>query len=442
MYIKIPDEIYENVQKLIKDYGAKNAPQTDDIDKLIDNKSNEYIEYWGEQVTLHKNWQSSPDHPETFLAYITVAEAKLLRSLGLGYSNIDGKYQQHYDNQGIPSFNGYGIGDSDEGSFSTGGNTEGEAEASNNGGGDSGDEDGNYLDSISVVDDAVANLHDDESMQLNEDLSYDITSDDYSYSVNPYGEVTEAIGKSQNENGGYTVNSYSVGFFGATNESYQTDKYGSIVSHETSLFNGLINYDTHYYSENNKQFGTLAELYADTSEVLGFNINENIALGIDIVEDIAQLYYSMKTFETALSIGKYGSSIGNTGLSFTGYYGALESLNTTVDTLQDMSITIGYDGIDMSSIESGEGEPPSPITTEEEYKKYIEGLKYDISNITDIDVQYEWMAGGELYNANAGSFGYLVSTVNEPNRKILGINTKEDRLYDQISLAKQYIKYT
>ena len=127
--IEIPDHLYEDVEQLIKDKGAKNAPDNKDIDALVSEPPEEYTEYWGETVTAKRNWQSSPDHPKTFLAYITVAEAKMLRSMGLGYSEIDGKFQQHYDKYKIPSFNG---------SFG-GNNNEGEAEAGNNtGGGGSG----------------------------------------------------------------------------------------------------------------------------------------------------------------------------------------------------------------------------------------------------------------------------------------------------------------
>lgn len=121
MLINIPDDLYEDIQKLIKDKSAKNNKSVKfDIDTLISkDKSNltkeNDSEYWGEEVTVKRNWKSSPSHPETFLAYITPAEAKLLRSLGLGYSLINGKYQQHFDKDGIPSFNGWGAGDSDYG---------------------------------------------------------------------------------------------------------------------------------------------------------------------------------------------------------------------------------------------------------------------------------------------------------------------------------------
>ena len=114
--IEVPDNILKEVENLIKDKGASNAPDNKDIDTLIANKGTEdYIEYWGETIIAKRNWQSSPDHPKTFLAYITVAEAKMLRSMGLGYSEINGKYQQHYDKDKIPSFNGWGAGDSDYG---------------------------------------------------------------------------------------------------------------------------------------------------------------------------------------------------------------------------------------------------------------------------------------------------------------------------------------
>jgi len=141
--IEVPDHLLEDVEKLVKDKGAKNAPDNSDIDLLIADKgTDEYVEYWGEEVTLKRNWQSDPEHPQTFLAYITVAEAKLLRSLGLGYSLIDHEYRQHYDKNKIPSFNGDFGGPSNAG----------EAEAAANMG-DNNSGGGNSFDAESFFDD-------------------------------------------------------------------------------------------------------------------------------------------------------------------------------------------------------------------------------------------------------------------------------------------------
>lgn len=114
MLVDIPDHLWKDVEQLITDKGALNAPDNKDIDKLVADKTPEYREYWGDTVVTKRNWQSSPDHPKTFLAYITIAEAKMLRSMGLGYSDIagNGKYKQHHDKHGIPSFNGDTFGSS------------------------------------------------------------------------------------------------------------------------------------------------------------------------------------------------------------------------------------------------------------------------------------------------------------------------------------------
>jgi len=99
MLVEIPDDIYDDVQALIKDRGAAHSASVpESIDALIEGDPI--------NVTVPTMWQSAPDHPKTFLTYITVPEAKMLRSMGLGYSFINGRWKQHAHSSGIPSFNG------------------------------------------------------------------------------------------------------------------------------------------------------------------------------------------------------------------------------------------------------------------------------------------------------------------------------------------------
>ena len=55
-------------------------------------------------------WRSEATHPETHLAYITDAEAKLLKNLDIHDSGV--RYEHHIGPLGIPSYNGAGSGDS------------------------------------------------------------------------------------------------------------------------------------------------------------------------------------------------------------------------------------------------------------------------------------------------------------------------------------------
>ena len=109
-----------------------------DLEQLIPEIGDEYQQYFGEIVTTHKNRQGTPGHPKSFLAYITIPEAKLLRSLGLGYSynpETD-KWEQHLSRDGIPSFQGGDGGRS--GSSSSGSSSSGSSSSGGGGGGGGG----------------------------------------------------------------------------------------------------------------------------------------------------------------------------------------------------------------------------------------------------------------------------------------------------------------
>ena len=77
---------------------------------------------------IPEKWKSSPSHPETLLSYITKDEANLLKRANIHNSPKSKPPGSGVGPSGIPSFNGYGVGDDDYGNYSgaTGG-TEGDA---------------------------------------------------------------------------------------------------------------------------------------------------------------------------------------------------------------------------------------------------------------------------------------------------------------------------
>ncbi len=70
-------------------------------------------------VTVPKDWQSSPDHPTTQLAYITKAEKDLLLKKDL-HNSLNGKPNR--GPSGVMSLNGWGDSDGQGGSDTSGGN--------------------------------------------------------------------------------------------------------------------------------------------------------------------------------------------------------------------------------------------------------------------------------------------------------------------------------
>ena len=83
-------------------------------------------------VTVPKNWQSSPDHPTTELAYITKAEKDLLLKKDL-HNSLNGKPNR--GPSGVMSLNGWGDrGDTSDRSYG-GGNVSGGGDNRDYGGG-------------------------------------------------------------------------------------------------------------------------------------------------------------------------------------------------------------------------------------------------------------------------------------------------------------------
>lgn len=97
-------------------------------------------ERWSKKkVKVPVKWQSAPDHPSTKLAYITDAEAELLKRLDLHGSGV--RYADHYGPDGVPSYNGGGSNygsdddDRDQGSTGSGGDLNGGSGTDDFGGG-------------------------------------------------------------------------------------------------------------------------------------------------------------------------------------------------------------------------------------------------------------------------------------------------------------------
>lgn len=297
--VEIPDHLYEDVEQLIKDRGAKNAPDNKDIDALVAESPEEYIEYWGETVTVKRNWQSSPDHPKTFLAYITVAEAKMLRAMGLGYSEIDGEYRQHYDKDGIPSFNGWGEGDSDyggeqqsaedaagtsaTGSTGSNGKTGAEnaaaAEAAAAAGADGFEDLEAKLNALDLLAAGVPELNANEKATLNDGGGYTIEAPDYSYTVNEDGVVTDAKGVSVADEYGYKAyeSVYKKNLVGSTTK-HTTTVGGMKVAGSTSYEAFGLGWGTdQHFNSAGQELGLFDGFVADVLELMTVDITVEVA---------------------------------------------------------------------------------------------------------------------------------------------------------------------
>ena len=121
-----PGSIYNDDQlKIMKGRGNKKRERVSDT-----------------RVTAPARWQSSPDHPETSLAYITDEEMGLLQNLDLHNSGVD--EEMHYGPKGIVSLNGVGGPAGDYGgNEGADGGGRGGGHGASGGGSASGGDDGN-----------------------------------------------------------------------------------------------------------------------------------------------------------------------------------------------------------------------------------------------------------------------------------------------------------
>ncbi len=240
---------------------------------------------------------------------------------------------------------------------------------------------------------------------------------------------------------------YNDGNLEYTSHSYYDDGDIVTVGVETlgiSPSSWLDNAGLPDISVNGIDTGILGSIGFALGEKLGYDPKSGALAGLAI-GSMVSLHMSLTSLPTAMAMVDYGSKYGLAGVQLAGYYSALQSWGNVLNTMEDMSIAFGYKGVpalnmapvDMHGIDNRIYFQQLLQETMTYYKRA--SISNDI--VAEVDMEYEWNAGGEFYNANAGSFGYQVSTISEPNRGILGINTKEDKLYDQIALANQYIKF-
>ncbi len=441
MFIDISDDLYEEILQLIKDKGAKNKHKVSfDIDSLIaSTATNKYVEYWGETVTIKRNWQSNPEHPKTFLAYITVAEAKLLRSLGLGYSFKNSNFEQHFDNNNIPSFNGYGVGDSDSNGMSSGdGNSEGESEAS--GGFNDSSDDGWTTENFTNPDTGQTG-----TVSFNQDGNYNVSYDDgtgfgFSDGLNDGAGGNYSYGDDDSD--GVADASYNFGdtsiFNGLFGEELATQEYLSAVGKFdggtlSSFTNGDLSYTESFYSIDGYEIGLGKEefrwlsptswldsiiadvtingydvgILGDIGFGLGGLIDDESALIGGIVGGVLGITVAGYVNYTMINAGNYmigaGKVLGNSKITVAGYTTLVSAFVGIYNNLQELNTLFGgyTTGISMmDNISGGNSGKKFNIAFEKAVAQY-EADNYQrqmyASSVLDGTV-YDKMAGGIIYN--------------------------------------------
>jgi hypothetical protein len=196
--------------------------------------------------------------------------------------------------------------------------------------------------------------------------------------------------------GGYNIDHYNTNFDGSLNPSDHHRNAGKWYGSS---------WDTHYFSQNNQEFGILAELYADMSELLGYKYSESFAQGVETVGAIIGIAYLGMGFKTSMGIAGFGQAIGSKTLTGIGYvsafahgygiYSEMESLAGIYGGTSAYSIGVSSYGIG----DGGQSRIQNIINAsseelKEEYR--LQGQYYaDVST----GMIFDKMAGGRLYQS-------------------------------------------
>jgi hypothetical protein len=225
--------------------------------------------------------------------------------------------------------------------------------------------------------------------------------------------------------------------------------YDEQKSYHTDSFLGVeYSYDIHYHDDG-RAYGKVSEAISDLGELSGIgSLDSDVAKGIDTLSDLAGAYFAANLGIGGLGIFQAGMKYDLVATQLSGALISYQGFSSAVDNLTDIGTRYGLknEPISIANNYNSSHDRVNSIyynnlrLEQEQYRVKIQQAtkNYD----SDIDVDFEWQPGGEFYNANAGTYGYRVSTTNEPNQQILNIDTRADKLYDEIALASPYINYT
>lgn len=145
--------------------------------------------------------------------------------------------------------------------------------------------------------------------------------------------ATETTVTSEEMLGGYQIDTYSTNPDGSLNTSDHISNAGTSYSYS---------YDTHYHAETNTAFGYSAEMYADLSELLGYNVDPDIAKGIEVVATIASIaMVGLPAIQAGMTIGAFGGVVGSTTLGVVGYTTALVGAYSVYDEMSNLNDIFG-----------------------------------------------------------------------------------------------------
>jgi hypothetical protein len=271
-----------------------------------------------------------------------------------------------------------------------------------NDGSDSSDNDSSFIDD--VVDTVTGWFEDEPSITaetVTEDATYTSTYDPNTGSIttsimDSYTGAYDVTVTTPDTFGGFQVDNYTTNPDGSMNTSDHISNAGTAYSYS---------YDQHYYSDTNTPFGITAEMYADISEMLGYEYSESVAKGFEVVGSIVSIgLVALPFFKMGTQMVAFGSAINNTKLTVLGYtsmfaggYFITNEL-TELNTIFGGSISVNT-SIAMSN-DGGASLSVGNLTTQADQELVVEKAIRD-TYYADVSTGmiFDKMAGGRLYQS-------------------------------------------
>lgn len=296
------------------------------------------------------------------------------------------------------------------------------------------------------------------STELEESYTYSSTYNSSSSTFMDTDGNISSMSKSTNESAGDYIQGtqtvYEDTWYGGkvrttgyTTEQFNGNSYDVTVANNTYDIAGLeINSPFNDVTVNGIDVGLLGSLGYSIGGVFGAMIGAVIGMGLSIYLGAKSLIGGLKM----ISSGGLGSVIGlNT---------AAQSLKSLRNNFKDLNTMFNLGTMNLNK------ELYNPNKVNQDYisnsngkvllsnynlnmnstllQEELENRHYDeMLSISDLDTAYEFRAGGEYYNMNAGTIGHKVSAIAEPSYRELGFDINEDKLLDDIVFAKENIKY-
>jgi len=244
--------------------------------------------------------------------------------------------------------------------------------------------------------DITTNVYDDNSVET--------VVTDYSDTDNVKTTITQTTTE---PDGSISINEYTS-INGNMQTSYHTTNVGTANEYTT---------DTHYHNDNS-EYGVLAEAYADISEWVDIDINENVAKGVEVVGSIFSVFINtIQPLKLGVNLIQAGQTYGDTLVQLSGYLVGISAYDNLLEEMENLVSVLGIEDEDFSTYFYEQSDTNSDFNIKIDTSTIMEHLI--VSNKKKIIAEeenpftytiFDKMAGGRLYESQFAGNIYFDAT--------------------------------